>query len=384
MQFEFATAARILFGPGTVRETAACAKGLGSRVLLVTGRNAGRAQKLLKSLVDSSLSVEIFAVEGEPTVNAILEGVTLARARGCELVIGFGGGSVMDAAKAISALLTNEGDLFDYLEVVGRGRPLRNLAAPCITIPTTAGSGAEVTRNSVLASPKDRFKVSLRSPLMLPKLAIVDPELTMELPRTLTASTGLDALTQVIEPYVSCRANPLTDGVCVEGMRRVARSLWRACTEGSDSAAREDMAMASLCGGLALANAALGAVHGFAAPIGGMFLAPHGAVCAALLPYVMEVNIRALRQREPDSVSLKRYADVARLLTNESQAEPQDAVLWVRQLTAALEIPKLSAYGIRAEAHVEIVARAKKASSMRGNPIVLTDDELMEILARSN
>ena len=211
------------------------------------------------------------------------------------------------------------GELLDYVEIIGRGQALTKPSAPFIAIPTTAGTGSEVTRNAVLASPEHRVKVSLRSPLMLARVALVDPELTYDLPPALTASTGLDALTQLIEPFVCLRANPMTDGLCVEGMRRAARSLRVAFTDGQNKSAREDMAVASLFGGLALANAGLGAVHGFAGPIGGMFPAPHGAVCAALLPHVMTANIRALRQRAPGSEALRRYDKVARLLTGSTQ-----------------------------------------------------------------
>jgi alcohol dehydrogenase class IV len=299
------------------------------------------------------------------------------------LVIGFGGGSAIDAAKAIAALLTNPGALLDYLEVIGQAQPLQRQAAPMIAIPTTAGTGAEVTRNAVLASPPHLVKVSLRSPLMLPTLAVVDPELTLALPPDVTASTGLDALTQLIEPFVSARANPLTDAICREGLRRAARSLQRAVEHGEDRDAREDMAVASLFGGLALANAALGAVHGFAGAVGGMFPAPHGAVCAALLAEVMDMNLRALRQRAPASPALARYEEVARLLTGNDRASAQDGVLWVRYLIAALRIPPLGAYGVKPEDVPALCAKAAAASSMKGNPIALDPAELDEILTRA-
>ena len=214
--------------------------------------------------------------------------------------------------------------MLDYLEIVGRGKALANRSAPFIAIPTTAGTGAEVTRNAVLASPEHQIKVSLRSPHLLPRLAVIDPELTYDLPPALTASTGLDALTQLIEPYVCLRANPMTDGDCVEGIHRVARSLREAVFNGQNKSAREDMAMASLFGGLALANAGLGAVHGFAGPIGGVFPAPHGAICAALLPQVMAANLRALRQREPDSLRCA-VTRVATLLTGNPMPPPMPA-----------------------------------------------------------
>jgi alcohol dehydrogenase class IV len=280
----------------------------------------------------------------------------------------------------VSGLLTNAGDLFDYLEVIGKAQPLKHPAAPYIAIPTTAGTGAEVTRNAVLGSKEYRVKVSLRSPLMLPRLAIVDPELTYDLPPDVTAYTGLDALTQVIEPYVCTRANPMTDGWCVEGIRRAARSLRKAVEQGKDVGAREDMAMTSLFGGLALANAGLGAVHGFAAPFGGMFPAPHGAVCAALLSRVMAANIKALRESAPGSVALVRYEEIGRLLTGKAQATADDGVQWVAQLVKDLRVPKLSQYGCTEKDVMEVVEKAAKASSMKANPVELSNTTLTDVL----
>ena len=301
MRFEFATATRILFGPGALQEAALAAATLGRRALVVTGGSVERAAPLLEQLKAQGVEATTFAVAGEPTMATILAGLERAKELACDLVIGLGGGSVLDSGKAIAALLTNGGDPLDYLEVIGRGQALARPAAPYIAIPTTAGTGSEVTRNAVLASPEHRVKVSLRSPLMLPRLAIVDPELTYSLPPSITASTGLDALTQLIEPYVCNSANPLTDALCREGIVRVARSLQRAYEDGKDPTAREDMALASLFGGLALANAKLGAVHGFAGPLGGLFPAPHGAICARLLPSVMKANVRALQARAPET-----------------------------------------------------------------------------------
>jgi alcohol dehydrogenase class IV len=252
-----------------------------------------------------------------------------------------------------------------------------------MAIPTTAGTGAEVTRNAVLASPEHKVKVSLRSPTMLPRVALVDPELTYSMPPAITASTGLDALTQLIEPYVSSRANPMTDGLCREGMTRAARSLRRAYEQGDDVAAREDMALASLFGGLALANAGLGAAHGFAAPIGGAFDAPHGALCAALLPKVMQINVRALQERQPEHPSLRRYREVAQILTGNEGAEVADGVHWVERLSAALRVPTLASYGIGPGDFPGLVQKAAAASSMKANPIALTPEEMKEILERA-
>ncbi len=295
-------------------------------------------------------------------------------------MIGFGGGSAIDAGKAIAAMLTNDGDLLDYVEIIGRGRALARPSAPFIAIPTTAGTGSEVTRNSVLASPEHRLKVSLRSPLMLPRIALVDPALTCDLPPALTASTGLDALTQLIEPYTCSRANPMTDALCVEGIRRAGRSLRAAFADGGNAAAREDMSVASLFGGMALANAGLGAAHGFAGPIGGMFPAPHGAICAALLPHVMETNLHALQKRDSTNPSLQRYAEVAKLLVNSNDAKPEDGVAWIRKLVSDLRIPPLRTYGVTGENTSELVGKARNASSMKANPIALTDEELAAIL----
>ncbi len=380
MKFEFATATRIIFGAGTLSGIGALARELGSGALVVTGRDSARAEKLLALLREVGVRAVTFSVSGEPELSTIERGTAFAKNENCDFVIGVGGGSALDAAKAIAAMLANEGELLDYLEIVGRGQALKKRALPFIAIPTTAGTGSEVTRNAVLSSPEHQVKVSLRSPLMLARLAVVDPELTHDLPPALTASTGLDALTQLIEPYVGVRANPMTDGLCVEGIRRAARSLRVAFGNGQNKSAREDMAVASLLGGLALANAGLGAVHGFAGPIGGMFPAPHGAVCAALLPEVMNTNIHALRQRAPDRAALRRYDEVAQLLIGKGPVTADDGVEWIRRLVADLEIPPLRTHGIRTEHIADIVTKAANASSMKANPIVLTPEELAETL----
>ncbi|MDH4242089.1 MAG: iron-containing alcohol dehydrogenase, partial [Phycisphaerae bacterium] len=247
----------------------------------------------------------------------------------------------------------------------------------------TAGTGAEVTRNAVLAVPEKQVKVSMRSPLMLPRLAVVDPELTHSMPPSTTASTGLDALTQLIEAYVSNKANPMTDGICREGLKRAGRSLRKAYENGSDSSAREDMALASLFSGLALANAKLGAVHGFAGPLGGMIFAPHGVICARLLPFVCKANVKALHSREPDSPALARYDEVARILTGKVSARAADGVEWIQNLCKALTVPPLVQFGLKEKDLPTVVAKAQKSSSMKGNPVILTDDELIEILKES-
>ena len=380
MRFEFATATRILFGSGVLQEAGALTAEFGRTVLLVTGAHPERAEPLTRQFRNRGIACRVFPVAGEPTTLAVNEGVHLARQKGVDVVVGFGGGSAMDAAKAIAGMAVNPGELVDYLEVVGLGRVLELPGLPFIAIPTTAGSGAEVTRNAVLQSPPDRVKVSLRSPRLLARLAVVDPTLTRSLPRKVTVSTGLDALNQLIEPFVSLRANPMTDGFCREGMGRVARSLRRVCEVPDDMAAREDMCCASLLGGLSLANAGLGAVHGFAAPIGGMFAAPHGEVCAALLPHVMKANLRALESRAAGHPARERYAEVARVLAGEPSATANEGVEWVRRLVSDLGVSPLREHGITREAFPGLIEKARGASSMKANPVTLTPDELHEVL----
>ena len=378
--FEFAAPARIIFGAGKIADAGALAASLGSRALVVES-GSGRAERLFALLAERGVTTSSFIVTGEPTTSLVERGAAHARAERCDIVIAFGGGSVIDAAKAIAALITNRAPLRDYLEVVGKGQPITERPAPFIAIPTTAGTGAEVTRNAVLMVEEEQVKVSLRSALMLPTVALVDPELTYTVPPNVTASSGLDALTQCIEPFVSPQATPLTDGIAREGIRRAASALRRAFHDGDDLGARADMCITSLCGGLSLANAKLGAVHGFAAPLGGMFPAPHGAVCARLLPHVTAMNVRALRARAPHSPALERYEEVARLLTRTPFARAEDGAAWLRALVDELGIAPLSAYGVHAEDVARVVAQARKASSMAGNPVVLTDGELSEVLS---
>jgi len=383
MNFEFVTASRIIFGPGTVCQAGVLAWSVGRIPLIVTGRSTARAEPVRAALREKGLDGPVFPVGGEPTTDTVARAVEAARQNHCDMVIGVGGGSVMDAAKAAAAMLTNPGDILDYLEIAGRGRPLAQPSLPVIAVPTTAGTGSEVTRNAVLTSPELRIKVSLRSPYLLPHIALIDPELMMSMTPEVTAATGLDALSQLIEPFVSNKANAMADAFCREGLRRISRSLPRVCQNGDDEEARESMALAALMGGLALAAAGLGAVHGFASPIGGLFHAPHGAVCARLLPAVMSVNIQALKDRDVGSGALARYEEVARLLTGESRAAARDGIEWIERTVHALGIPPLAQSGLASSDFPVIIERAAAASSMRGNPIELRPAEMREILTRA-
>jgi alcohol dehydrogenase class IV len=380
MLFEFATATKIVFGPGASASTGKLAAEMGTKAFVVTGSDPARAEGVLDTLRTAGLQVKHEAVLGEPTIDKVGEVTEAARSEACDLVIAAGGGSVIDTGKAVAALLANGGTPLDYLEGIGRGQPITKPSLPFIAIPTTAGTGSEVTKNSVLGSPEHGVKVSMRSSFMLPSLALVDPELTYSVPPDMTAATGLDALTQCLEAYLSCKANPMTDALCREGLIRAGRSLAMAYHDGNDPGAREDMSLASLFSGLALANAGLGAVHGFAGPLGGLYQAPHGALCARLLPFVLKTNVQALQERGPGSGTLEKTIHVARWLTGNQDATTADGERWVHDLCEELKIPGLATYGLNEEAISGVVEKAKRASSMRGNPIELEPNELTSIL----
>jgi alcohol dehydrogenase class IV len=378
--FEFATAGKILAGAGRAVELPGVLAGLGSRVLVCTGADPARHGGLLAGLGRPAV---VFAVGAEPTVELARAGVAAAREHGADVVAAVGGGSVLDLGKAVAMLLGNGGDPLDYLEVIGSGRKITQPSVPCVAVPTTAGTGAEVTANAVLASPAHGLKASLRSPLMIPRVALVDPELTVSCPPRVTAASGLDALTQCLEPFVSVRANPLTDGLAREGLRRAAAGLRAAHADGSDLGAREDMAMCSLLGGIALANAKLGAVHGLAGVIGGTADVPHGMACAALLAPVIEANVRALRSGQPGGPALDRYAEAARLLTGRPAASIDDGLAWIRETVSLLAVPGLAAFGIGPEHADDIAAKAAGSSSMQGNPVALTHRDLCAVVLQA-
>lgn len=383
VHFDLAVPADVRFGAGRVSEVPDALAGLGaSRVLVVTGRTTSRADEIRSALSKAGISSIPFGVATEPSIERVRAAMALLADAGCDAVLGFGGGSAIDVAKAAALLASSGVDPLEHLEVIGAGRPIERPGLPCVAVPTTAGTGSEVTRNSVLSG--GGVKASLRSPLMLPKVAVVDPDLLAGLPSATIAASGMDALSQLIEPLLSQRANPFSDALARDGIGRSARSLRRAYQERmEDAAVREDLALASLFGGICLANSGLGAVHGIAAAAGARLAAPHGAVCAAVLAAAMEVNLRVLRERAPAHPALLRMAEVALLLTGQPDATPEDGIRWLQELTAALSIPGLASYRLSEDEIPAVVTAAQKASSMRGNPIELTDAEVTEIATRS-
>jgi alcohol dehydrogenase class IV len=383
MRFTFATAGEIRFGAGVSADTGRCAARLGRRALWVTGSRPQRAEDLIQKLERAGVSSSIFSITGEPTIDQVADGAVHARDQGCDLVIGMGGGSVLDSAKAIAALATNTRPIETYLEVIGEGRDLDTPPLPCIALPTTAGTGSEVTRNAVLRSAVHQVKISLRSPEMLPRLAIVDPELTFSVPPDITAYTGCDALTQLLESFVSSKANPFTDGLCREGLPRAARALPQAVRQGRDPDARTAMSLASLFSGITLANAGLGAVHGIAGPMGGMIVAPHGALCAALLPHVMAINLEVEQRANPDGAFLKKFEEATHLLTGRPKSSAADGIRWLHELIQKLHIPPLTHWGFAEQDIAELVPKAQAASSMKGNPIRLSDADISAIILKA-
>lgn len=397
MMFEFATATRVVFGSGSVNRLGELTQGMGTRPLVVTGSNPERVSRVFDILKAGGHRPEVFTIAGEPAVDRVLAGVEEARRTERNWVVAVGGGSVMDAGKAIAGLLTNPGDLMDYLEVVGGGQSLKNASAPFVALPTTSGTGAEVTRNAVLSVPGKQFKVSLRSPHLLPRLALVDPELTVSAPQYVKACSGLDALTQLLEPWVGIRGNWMTDAFCREGLMKFSQAFPAVLEDAENIEAHEIMALASLLSGLALANSGLGVIHGFAAPLGGMYSVPHGAICARLAAPGVKANVDFLKAMERSGLSrtlategggrgvegknpLDRYQHAAQMLLNDPGAQVEDLLAWLDQLVEQSQIPRLKDFGVQREDFSLISDKAMQSGSMKGNPIVLSKTSLIQIL----
>lgn len=373
--FAFATAARIAFGPGVAAEAPGMARGFGARAFVVTGATPARAAWLTEGLTAAGLAVAVWPTPREPLVADAAAAVAAARAFRAEVVIAIGGGAALDLGKATAGLMREPGDPLDHLEVVGKGLPLTQEPPPLVAIPTTAGTGAEVTRNAVLGAPEHRRKVSLRDARLLPKAALVDPDLLRGLPRGVALASGLDAIVQVIEPYVSRFANPLTDALCRDAIPRGLAALPRLLADGDDAAARADMAFTSLCGGLALANARLGAAHGLAGVIGGRSGLAHGAICGRLAPMTLAATEAALPEGHP---ARARFADVRGWIAAALGGDAADAFAALRRFIDAAGLPPLD---LAPQAAAEIAAEAMKSSSMQGAPVMLAPGRLADLLA---
>lgn len=387
--FEFFSVQQIVFGVGQFKRVGELAASLGRRLLVVHNGNPSTAEKLECALRAAGLHVERIRQSGEPTVDSVNSALERARSADCDSVIGLGGGSAIDAAKAVAALLTNGGSSLDYMEVVGRGQKIVKPAAPWMAIPTTAGAGAEATRNAVVLAPEQKFKASIRGAQLLARIALIDPELAVTNPPAVTAASGMDAICQCIEAYTSSGANAMTDPLAFQGFKLGARSISRAVSDGANLEARSDMAMSALLSGMALSGAGLGAVHGFAAPLGANYPAPHGVICAALLPYVIEANLSAATRDETGlgRALWSRYAELGRLIPERRPGDESEQAMRVldsaRRLVHELNIPRLGTYGLTPEAVPGMVALAKKASSMKYNPITLSEDVLASVLMKA-
>ncbi len=379
--FEFYTAPRIVFGPGAAAQSDEIVRSLGSRVLLVLGGGSAEASGLAAGLRERLPVTAEARCSSEPTVGDVDRAVAAGKDGDCDIVVAAGGGSVLDCGKAASGMMTNPGSLIDYLEGVGSGRTIEVPPLPMIALPTTAGTGSEVTKNAVISGPG--YKKSVRSPLLIPRVALVDPDLTRTMPREVTASCGMDALTQLVESYLSRNASPLTDGLALQGIAAAGRSLVRAFLRPDDGAAREGMALASLLGGICLANAGLGAVHGFAAPLGALLEIPHGVACAALLPQVIRANLDAARGTPQRRRLRTRLASVAEALTRERFDSEELAIAAgleaIADIQLAVEIPSLSDLGVT-EADFGALIKGSRGSSMRYNPVELSDAQLEAVL----
>ncbi len=392
--FEFCTSSKIIFGRGKSNLLPELIRPLGSRIMIITGSSPQRHSVLIEKIKAAGIYVSLATVSGEPEVEKITEITSLILRQNCKAVLALGGGSVLDAGKAAAILANNPGDIMEYLEVVGEGKALPCASLPFIAVPTTAGTGSEVTRNSVITVPSHRVKVSLRSPEMLPKIALIDPELLRECPLTVRVNCSFDALCHLMEAMISRKATPFTDMICSYGLQQIRRETLQ--TYWNDPQIEEPrcaMAFASLLGGMALANGGLGAVHGFAGVIGGMFGAPHGAVCAALLAPVLKTNMAVARQIEEGNSSegdlllaekmLKQIEKMTDFFTAGQCREPEKLITELERLTRENHVPRLSDMGIKESDLPIIIKKSSQSSSMKGNPFSLSEERLSYILHKA-
>jgi alcohol dehydrogenase class IV len=376
--FQFMTSARIIFGEGVLASSLTVLNHFGYSVLLVSGKNPARCAPVVAYLKAHNFRYQHVAVSGEPYIKVVEEIAVMGRRFKPDMVVAIGGGSVIDMGKALAAVIPNQGDLYDYVEVVGRNVPLKAKPLPFIAIPTTASTGSEVTKNAVLKAAQDQVKVSLRNPDMLADVAIVDPELTYGTDSYRSARGAMDAFTHLMEAYVCGDPNPLTDMICEEGLRRLSRSVVAACLH-DERGARSDVSFAALLGGMAINNAKLGAAHGLASALGGKLDAPHSVITARLAPFVMSENIAAAKRAGRRDL-IKRYRKIAQILTLRANASQDDSVLWVKMMLDKLSIPSLDAFGICTTSFDVVAVDALKSTAIKGNPLPLTHERLVHIL----
>ncbi|ELL0574348.1 iron-containing alcohol dehydrogenase [Vibrio fluvialis] len=376
--FQFMTSSRIIFGEGALQSSLSVISQYGYSVLLVSGKRTERANVVVDYLQQQNMRYQHLAVSGEPNITMVEEAAVGGRRFSPDVVVAIGGGSVLDMGKALAAIIPNQGNVYDYVEVVGRNVPLKSKPLPFIAIPTTASTGSEVTRNAVLRSGQDRVKVSLRSPEMLADVAIVDPTLTYGTDLATSGRGAMDAFTHLMEAYVCGEPNPLTDMICEEGVRRLSRSILATCVR-DDSKARADLSFAAMLGGMAITNAKLGAAHGLASALGGKLDAPHSVITARLAPYVMRENIHAAQLAGREDV-LARYRRLSHLLTGRKNANVEDGALWAQMMLDKLKLPTLSEYGVCSTSFEQVARDAMKSNAIKGNPIPLTSERLIYIL----
>ena len=378
--FQFRTPKNLIIGDGTISQLEALAITLPTPIAVITGARKDRHNLLWASLSKFEQDLIPLINKGEPTIDELIKLTKFTRKKGCKSVIAMGGGSVIDMGKAISALLVNTQHPNNYLEIIGKSLPLDYPAVPMIAIPTTAGTGAEATRNSVISIPNKKVKVSLRHSSMIPETVIIDPILTLSTPRNITTASGLDALTQLIEAFCSNRAHPLTDALCRSGLNNFSLALENTLDDGNNLKARSHLAHAALMSGIALTHVGLGSVHGFAGPLGGRLKKSHGEICATLLPIAIETNIRALQKRDTSQNIINKYNEAASLVLNNPKAKSDDLCIWIRNILSQMCVPKLHDLGFRESDMITTIKQAQKSSSMKSNPVELTETELKNLL----
>ncbi|MGR5387780.1 iron-containing alcohol dehydrogenase [Vibrio crassostreae] len=376
--FQFMTSTKIIFGDGALSASLSLFNQYGYSVLLVTGNTLERTSIVTDYLDAQSMRYQHIAVSGEPNIKMVEEAATSARRFKPDMVVAMGGGSAIDMGKALAAVLPNQGNLYDYVEVVGRNVPLKTKPLPFIAIPTTASTGAEVTKNAVLKSGQDQVKVSLRSPDMLADVAIVDPILTHGTSLYLSGRGAMDAFTHLMEAYVCGEPNPLTDMICEEGLRKLSSSVIQACIY-NESQARSDLAFASMLGGMAITNAKLGAAHGLASALGGKISAPHSVITARLAPFVMLENIAVAKEQQRSDI-LVRYQRIAQIVTGNVKAKEEEAISWLSEVLDTLKLPSLLEFGVCEAQFDEVSADALKSVAIKGNPLPLNQERLVHIL----